>query len=89
MCLRIRSYSISPLLCFRRHVTMSFNESWVTEKITVFHNALLCRFREEAAIQASLRNLIKLEQTKNNNAQLELMALRSDKQTLSDKLFVK
>jgi hypothetical protein len=69
---------------------MSSNESWVTEKVTEFHNALLCRFREEAAIQASFRNLIKLKQPKyNNNAELELMALRVDKQTLSDKLFVK
>jgi hypothetical protein len=68
---------------------MSSNESWVTEKVTEFHNALLCRFREEAAIHASLRNLIKLEQTKNNEARLELMALRVHKQILSDKLFVK
>ena len=59
---------------------MSSNESWVTEKITEFHNALLCRFREEVAIQASFRNVIKLEQTKFNNAQLELMALRVDNQ---------
>ena len=69
--------------------TMSSNESWVTEKVTEFHNALLCRYGEEAAIQESLRNLIKLEQTKNNKVQLELMALRVDKQTLSDKLFFK
>ena len=68
---------------------MSSNESWVTEKATEFYDALLCRLREEAAIHASLRNLIKLEQTKNNEAHLELMALRVDKQTLSDKLFVK
>jgi hypothetical protein len=68
---------------------MSSNESWVTERVTEFHDGLVCRFREEAAIHASLRNLIKLEQTKNNVAQLELMALRVDKQTLSDKLFVK
>jgi hypothetical protein len=68
---------------------MSSNESWVTEKATEFYDALLCRFREEAAIHASLRNLIKLEQTKNNEAQLELMALRVYKETLSDNLFVK
>jgi hypothetical protein len=35
------------------------------------------------------RNLIKLGHTKNNNAHIELMAFRVDKQTLSDKLFVK
>ena len=69
--------------------TMSSNESWVSEKVTEFHAALLNRFREEAVIQASFRNLIGLEQTKNNAAQLELMALRVDKKTLSDKLFVK
>ena len=68
---------------------MSSIESWVTERVTEFHDGLVCRFREEAAIHASLRNLVKLEQTKNNVAQLELMALRVDKQTLSDKLFVK
>ncbi len=50
---------------------------------------MLCRFREETAIQASFRNLIELEQTKNNKAQLELIALRVDKKTLSDTLFVK
>jgi len=68
---------------------MSSNESWVSEKVTEFHAALLNRFREEAVIQASFRNLIGLEQTKNNAAQLELMALREEKKTLSDKLFVK
>ena len=68
---------------------MRSNESWVTEKVTEYHNALLSRFKEEAAIQISLRNLIKLEQTKNNKVQLGLMALRVDKQTLPDKLFVK
>ncbi len=61
---------------------MSSNESWVTKKVTEFHNALLCRFREEALIQASFRNLIQLDQ-------LELMALRVDKKTLSDKFWVK
>ncbi len=72
------------------HFTMSSNnESWVTEKVTEIHNALLCSFREDAAIQASFRNLIKLEQTKNNKAQLELMALRVNKKTLLDKLFLK
>ena len=68
---------------------MSSNESWVTEKVTEFHDVLLCRFREQAAIHASLRNLIKPEETKNNKAQLELMTLRVDKQILSDTLFVK
>ena len=68
---------------------MSSNESWVIEKVTEFHNALICRFREEIAIQTSFRNVIKLEQTKFNNAQLQLMALRKHNQTLSDKLFVK
>ncbi len=68
---------------------MSSNESWVTEKVTELHNALIYRFREEAAIHASLRNLIKLDQTKNNKAQLQLIALRVHNQTLSDKLFVK
>ena len=57
---------------------MSSNESWVNEKVTEFHNALLCRFREDAAIQARFRNLIKLEHTKHDKAQLELMALRVD-----------
>ena len=59
---------------------MSSNKSWVTERVTEFHDGLVIRFREEAAIHASLRNLIKLERTKNNVAQLELMALRVDKQ---------
>ena len=68
---------------------MTSNESWVSEKVTEFHAALLNRFREEAVMQASFRNLIGLEQTKNNAAQLELMALREEKKTLSDKLFVK
>ena len=80
---------MSPLFCFHMPFTMSSNESWVSEKVTEFHAALLNRFREEAVIQASFRNLIGLEQTKNNAAQLELMALREEKKTLSDKLFVK
>jgi hypothetical protein len=71
------------------YLTMSSNESWVTEKVTEFHNALFCRFREEATIHASFRNVIKLEQTKFNNAQLQLMAFRVENQTLSDKLVVK
>jgi hypothetical protein len=61
------------------HFTMSSNESRVTERVTEFYDGLVRRFREEAAIHASLRNLIKLEQTKNNVAQLKLMALRVKK----------
>ena len=68
---------------------MSNNESWVTEKVTEFHNALISCFREEAAIQTSLRNVVTLEQTKFNKAELQLMALRKDNQALLDKLFVK
>jgi len=67
------------------HLTMSSNESWVTEKVTEFHDAVIRRFREEAAIHASLSTLIILEQMKNNEDQLELIALRTHKQTLSDK----
>jgi hypothetical protein len=68
---------------------MSSNDSWVTEKVTEFHNALISRFREEAAIQTSFRNVIQLEQRKFNDAQLQIVALRKDIQTLKDKLFVK
>ena len=68
---------------------MSSNDSWVTEKVTEFHNALISRFREEAAIQTSFRNVIQLEQRKFNDAQLQIFALRKDIQTLKDKLFVR
>ena len=71
------------------YLTMSSNDFWVTEKVTEFQNASLCRFGEEAAIQTSYRNVITLEQKKFNDAQLEIVALRSKIQTLKDKLFVR
>ena len=63
---------------------MSSNESWITEKVTEFQNALLRRFGEEAAIQTSYRNVITLEQKKFNDAQLEIIDLRAKLQTLKD-----
>ncbi len=68
---------------------MASNESWVTETVKEFQNALLCRFREEKAIQLILRNLLKLRQSENNKLRLDLIALWRDLKILSDKLIVK
>jgi hypothetical protein len=85
-------YSVVPVLvplCFHRDSTTTTNESWVTEKVTKFKDALLCRFGKEKVIQSSLRKLVKLKQSKINKLQLNLIALRRDLQILSDKFIVK
>ena len=68
---------------------MSSSESWVLEKLEELTTALVGRFGEEAAIQTSCKNLVTLEQSKNNKLQLDLLALQSKYDLLSDKLFIK
>ncbi len=85
-------YFVVPVLLplwFHRDSTMTFNDSWETQKVTEFQNALLSRFGEEKAIQSSLRNLVKLGQSEINKLQLDLIAKRKDLQILSDEFIVK
>ncbi len=64
---------------------MSSSESWVLEKVTELKTALVGRFREEAAIQTSLKNLVTLKQPRNNKLHLDLLALRRVFVFLSEK----
>ena len=68
---------------------MSSSESWALEKLAELTTALVGRFGEEAAIQTSFKNLVTLEQSKNNKLQLDLLALQSKYDLLSNKLFIK
>jgi hypothetical protein len=68
---------------------MSSSESWALEKLAELTTAIVGRFGEEAAIQTSFKNLVTLEQSKKNKLQLDLLALQSKYDLLSNKLFIK
>ncbi len=51
--------------------------------------ALVGQFEEEAAIQTSFKNLVTLDQSKNNKLNLDLLVLQSNYDLLTNKFFIK